>query len=320
MLSGGQVLAIDLEGEMQEFCAQYGGRYIDIGSPEGERINILDIPPDTDQPLEVGTNHLISFAGAVRGGTIPPGSEWNALAEAYRIALIDRHWITADGHVTPGIEWHRDDAPLLNDISRILQIQQSDTGHSLAEMLLPYSEGLYAPYFNVSTTFDIRNEHLVIFGLKRVNADTNMTLLRVYLWQVMGLIWGEVLRRFAVNPDIATHVFLDEVWKLLEAPNGGPAIENMARRFRKRRAALWMATQQINEFLGSDVGQRILDVVSNKYLLQLPPTAAKKIQEQYGLSDSMTHHLSRLGTGQGILMLPQRSMEVMTAVPKAWAY
>ncbi|MHB8087282.1 MAG: hypothetical protein ACYDH2_03445 [Anaerolineaceae bacterium] len=65
MFSGGRVMAIDLEGEMKTFCENYGGRYIQVGSVSGERINILDIPPDTEDPLTAGTEHLISFFGAV---------------------------------------------------------------------------------------------------------------------------------------------------------------------------------------------------------------------------------------------------------------
>jgi len=59
----------------------------------------------------------------------------------------------------------------------------------------------------------------------------------VYLWQVMGLMWSEVLRRNEGRPEVANHVMLDEVWALLRTPWGAAAIENMARRFRKCRGA-----------------------------------------------------------------------------------
>lgn len=80
--------------------------------------------------------------------------------------------------------------------------------------------------------------------------------LRVYLWQVMGLMWSEVLRRNDENPGVANHVMLDDVWALLRTPGGVAAIENMARRFRKRRGALWMTSQQIGEFLEKEHGRQ----------------------------------------------------------------
>ena len=71
--------------------------------------------------------------------------------------------------------------------------------------------------------------------------------LQVYLWQVMGLMWSEVLRRNEERPDVANHLMLDEVWPLLRTPGGAAAIENMARRFRKRRGALWMPCHFVDE-------------------------------------------------------------------------
>lgn len=315
-LNGGSVMAIDVEGEMRQFCEQYDGRYIEVGSASGDRINILDIPPDADDPLLAGTEHLIAFCEAVRGQPIPKGLEWNALAEAYRRAVEDRGWLAGEtkGHKEPN--WIHTDAPRIGDIVRIMETASSPTSKSLAEMLRPYAEGVYARYFNTPTTFDIKDETLVIFGLQHVNAVSDQ--LRVYLWQVMGLIWGEVVRRNKINPNSDQHVMLDEIWKLLETPGGGAAIENMARRFRKRRAALWMATQEVGEFLDSPGGRRILSVVGNTFLMEQRPVEAKRLQQTFELSDHMTQSLQRLGTGHGILVTPEGALRVWVAVPEGW--
>ncbi len=315
-LNGGSVLAVDVEGEMQGFCEQYGGRYIEVGSASGERINILDIPPDREDPLLAGTEHLIAFCSAVRGQPIPKGLEWNALAEAYRLAIEDRGWLGRCGQEQTVSEWHHEDAPRLADIVRILETAPSPTAKSLAEMLRPYAQGVYAPYFNTPTTFDITDEQLVVFGLQHVNDVSDQ--LRVYLWQVLGLMWGEVVRRNTADPQAAQHVMLDEVWKLLEAPGGAAAIESMARRFRKRRTALWLATQEVGEFLDSPVGRRILSVVGNTFLMEQRPVEAKRIQETLELSDHMAQSLQRLGTGRGVLVTPQGTIRVWVAVPEGW--
>jgi hypothetical protein len=316
LLAGCRAMAIDVEGEMKDFCDRYGGRYIEVGTASGERINVLDIPPDSQDPLLAGTEHLIAFCEAVRGQPIPKGREWNALAEAYQMALEDRGWLTQSGNSSSPSRWKHEDAPRLSDIARILETAPSETSRSLAEMLRPYAQGVYAPYFNTPTTFDITEESLVVFGLQHVNAVSDQ--LRVYLWQVMGLIWGEVIRRHAAAPSGAQHVFLDEVWKLMEAPGGGAAIENMARRFRKRRTALWMASQEVGEFLDSPDGRRILSVVGNTFLMEQRPVEARRLQQTLSLSDHVTHSLQRLGTGHGILVLPEGNIRVWVAVPDAW--
>jgi len=317
LVAGNNVMAVDIEGEMQEFCDQYGGRYIEIGGLTGERINVLDIPPDSANPLEHGTKHLVAFCEAVRGRDIPKGPEWNALAEAYRLALEDRQLIE------PGTgklikEWKAEDAPILKDIMRILANSRRAEAGSLAEMLHPYAEGLYREYFNTPTTFDIRNERLVVFGMRNANESGtwNDQELQVYLWQVMGLMWSEVLRRNDENPGVANHVMLDEVWALLRTPGGAAAIENMARRFRKRRGALWMASQQIGEFLEKEHGRQILSVVGAKLLMGVSPFEAKRMQGPFELSDYYIDMLTQLGHGEGLLQLSNAILKVWIRIPR----
>ena len=317
MVGGNNVMAVDIEGEMQGFCDQYGGRYIEIGGRTGERINVLDIPPDSDNPLEHGTKHLVAFCEAVRGRVIPKGPEWNALAEAYRLALEDRRLVEpGTGRVMR--EWRAEDAPLLKDIARILANSRRAEAASLAEMLHPYADGLYKEYFNTPTTFDIRNERLVVFGMRSANESGTWDdqELQVYLWQVMGLMWSEVLRRNEARPEVANHVMLDEVWALLRTPGGAAAIENMARRFRKRRGALWMASQQVGEFLEKEHGRQILSVVGAKLLMGVSPFEAKRMQGPFELSEYYVDMLTQLGHGEGLLQLSNAVLKIWIRIPQ----
>lgn len=325
MISGGRVLAVDIEGELEEYCNYYGGKYIEVGRKNGELINVLDVPVDTDDEdndvLGAGTEHLISFCEAVRGASIPQGPEWNALADAYKATMIDRDFIKENNDHTISVKssnWNREDAPRLSDVADILGRSPDPVWQSLYQMLLPYVQGVYANYFNKATTFNIRDEKLVIFGLKTVNTHSSSNQLRVYLWQILGLIWSEVLSRYAGDKTTANNVMLDEVWALLKAPGGASAIENMARRFRKRRAGLWLATQEVGEFLDSPDAKKILSIVGNTFLMDQRPTEARLLQNIYSLSDDMTAHLTRLGTGKGIMMLPEKTLRVSVAVPKEW--
>ena len=317
LVAGNNVMAVDIEGEMRGFCDRYGGRYIEIGGLTGERINVLDTPPDSDNPLEHGTKHLVAFCEAVRGRAIPKGPEWNALAEAYRLALEDRRLIEpGTGRLMKA--WQTEDAPLLKDIMRILANSRRAEAASLAEMLHPYADGLFREYFNTPTTFDIRNERLVVFGMRNANESGTWDdqELQVYLWQVMGLMWSEVLRRHEARPEVANHVMLDEVWALLRTPGGAAAIENMARRFRKRRGALWMASQQIGEFLEKEHGRQILSVVGAKLLMGVSPIEAKRMQGPFELSDYYIDMLTQLGHGEGLLQLSNAVLKVWIRIPQ----
>jgi type IV secretory pathway VirB4 component len=317
LIAGDSVMAIDIEGEMQSFCDQYGGRYIEIGGVSGERINVLDIPPDSDNPLEHGTKHLVAFCEAIRGSSVPKGPQWNVLAEAYKLALEDRGMIDPISG-EPLSAWRCEDAPLLNDVTRILTQLKRPEAVSLSEMLHPYSNGLYKEFFNIQTTFDVRKERLVVFGMRHVNESGTWDdqELQVYLWQVMGFIWSEVLRRNLENPQVLNHVMLDEVWALLRAPGGAAAIENIARRSRKRRAALWMASQQIGEFLDKKHGRKILSVVGTKLLMGVSPFEANRMRDPFELSDYLIDTLTKLGYGEAMLQMANAVLKVWIRSPK----
>jgi hypothetical protein len=185
-------------------------------------------------------------------------------------------------------------------------------------LCITYSECLYAQYFNTPTTFNIRDEWLVVFGMRHVNESGtwNDQDLQVYLLQVMGLLWGEALRRNQATPEVGNHVMLDEVWALLRTPGGAAAIKNMARRFRKRRAALWIATQQIGGFLEKEHGRQILSVVGTNFLMGMSPFEAQRMQNPFELSDFLVDLLTQLSHSRGLLQMPNAVLHVSVCIPK----
>jgi len=316
LFSGGSVIAIDIEGEMKGLCKQYGGRYIDVGTTSGERINVLDIPPDSDNPLTAGIEQFIGFFGAISNHPVEKGAEWNALAAAYTSVMKDRNWLSETSIDLS--KWKNEEAPRLHDIYRVLTQQGDSISTSLANMIHPYSEGCYSSYFNTTTTFDIKDERLVIFGLKEVSQAKDKTQAQVYMWCIMSLIWGEILRRNHADPTMTNHVILDEVWLLMKLPGGGDAVENMARRFRKRRACLWMGTQTIGEFLDSNEGRNILSIASNVFMMKQGNIEIDRVQSILRFSDSVKNAVPGLETGEGILVTPAGTVRLMIMVPQYW--
>ena len=111
-------------------------------------------------------------------------------------------------------------------------------------------------------------------------------------------------------------ILLDEVWALLRAPGGAAAIENIARRSRKRRAALWMASQQIGEFLDKEHGRKILSVVGTKLLMGVSPFEANRMRDPFDLSDYLIDTLTKLGNGEAMLRMANAVLKVWIRSPK----
>jgi hypothetical protein len=176
---------------------------------------------------------------------------------------------------------------------------------------------VYASYFNTPSTLDVTDERLVVFGLGDVHASSASDVRkRAYLWQVMSIIWAETVRRHNENSDHITDVFLDEVWALLKAPGSGEAIENMARRYRKRHGILWMATQEVDEFLHQKVGQRILKIMGSTMLMSQTDYAADQLQDLLHFSDYIRSLLVKMPTGKAVMKLPVGTKVVRNYVPE----
>jgi hypothetical protein len=310
LMRGNTVFAVDLKGEMEDFVEAYGGRYVNVGASSGDRINVLDVPLGDDQPLIAGIEQLVAFTSTVLQRKIEHGVEWNSLADAYEAAVKDRI-----GSLNPG-DWSPQKAPVLSDIAGVLE-HMGDTGRSLAAGLKPYASGVYSQFFNTPSTLDVSNERLVVFGLGDIHTSSAADIRkRAYLWQVMSIIWSETVSRHRKNPDNITDVFLDEVWALLQAPGGGEAIENMARRYRKRNGILWMATQEVDEFLHSEVGRRILKIVGSTILMSQTEYAADDLQGLLHFSDYIRNLLVEMPTGKSVIKLPVGLKVVRTFIPE----
>jgi hypothetical protein len=310
LMRGNTVFAVDLEGEMEDFVEAYGGRYVKVGASSGDRINVLDVPLDDDQPLIAGVEQLVAFTSTVLQRKIEHGLEWNALADAYEVAVKDRIGsLNAE-------DWSPQKAPVLSDISDVLE-HMGETGLSLVAGLKPYASGVYSQFFNTPSTLDISNERLVVFGLGDIHRSSSADIRkRAYLWQVMSIIWAETVSRHRKNPAHITDVFLDEVWALLKAPGGGEAIENMARRYRKRQGILWMATQEVDEFLHSEVGRRILKIVGTTVLMSQSEYAADDLQKLLHFSDYIRNMLVEMPTGKSVIKLPVGTKVIRTFIPE----
>lgn len=310
LMRGNTVFAVDLEGEMKEFVKTYGGKYVNVGSSGGDRINVLDIPLDDEEPLVSGVEQLVAFTSTVLGREINHGQEWNLLAEAYEAAVKDRL-----GSLNPR-DWSPQKAPVLSDITGILE-QMGEAGQSLSAGLKPYASGVYSQFFNTPSTLDVSSERLVVFGLGDTHTSSTADIRkRAYLWQIMSTIWAETVRRHCQDPTHITDVFLDEVWALLQAPGGAEAIENMARRYRKRQGILWMATQEVDEFLHSDVGRRILKIIGTTILMSQSHFAADGLKDLLHFSDYIRNTLVEMPTGKLVMKLPVGTKIVRNFVPE----
>ena len=114
----------------------------------------------------------------------------------------------------------------------------------------------------------------------------------------LGVLWDAVRRDLA--PKL---VVVDEAWKVMRQASGAEFIEELARSARHYNAGLQLATQDIVEFLRSDVGEPIVKQCDIRILLGQAPDGADALARYFDLTPAERRSLLHARPGEGLLFV-----------------
>jgi type IV secretion system protein VirB4 len=124
------------------------------------------------------------------------------------------------------------------------------------------------------------------FGTARLQAFEMTRLLesgeRVVLPVLSYLFWR--VERSLDDGQAPSLLLIDEAWRALLHPVWAERINAWLRRLRKRNAGVWLATQHLDEILGSEFASVILDSCPSRVVL--PDSSARERLEVYGRGSS----------------------------------
>ena len=290
LLQGHRVFVVDLENEFRSLTEDLGGIYLDLKRRSEHKMNLLDLNPEAEDPIADGLSVLVGFMQVLAGEQLDALESGVILPDAY-LQTLAQAGITPDDPAS----WHNE-PPLLSDLMAVMQSMPQEAAQHLAALLNQYAAGLYAEDFSRPTNVDVgHGASLVAFGLSQVRD----TMLAVRLWQIQNHIWSRVLSGPARRP---THVILDEGWHLLKFRGMGEQLGAMARRFRKRAAALHVATQQVADLAATPDAEVIRDNAGTVILFGQSTIAAERLVKLFGLNALEAAELPRLGKGDAILI------------------
>ncbi|MCC6190632.1 MAG: ATP-binding protein [Anaerolineales bacterium] len=261
----------------------------------GHAINIMDINLASENPWSSAAESLAAFVEAILGERLgAPG--FNALVECYQATM--EKW---GFHASDQSSWGASrPAPTLAALVDTLSAHANPHSQGLAQVLLQYACGLYADLFNQPTSVNSGSAQLMVFGMRSLRENVERTLAPVFAWQVLRLVWNEVVAAGASQP---IHLFIDEAWYLLEQPGAAERLERMARSFRKYNAALHLATQDTQRLVSSPEARVIAEIARIKMLFgQESDSAVRRLGELFGLSPAEQADLLRARKGEGLLL------------------
>jgi type IV secretory pathway VirB4 component len=294
---GVQVEIIDPEDEYTRLADAVGGIIVRLGAPD-MKINPLDLPVGDRRPDVLTRRGLfLHTLIAVLLGHVPPPGEKAALDRA--ILAVYR-----DAGITPDPRTHGRPAPLLADLTAVLQADPDPAATELAARLAPWVVGSFKDLFDGPTHRP--DGHLVVWSLRHLPDElrTVGTLLALdHIWRQVDLPREYRDRREGSRPEGRRRlVVVDEGWLLMRDGDGARFLFRMSKAARKRNAGLTVVTQDAVDVLGTDLGQAVVSNAATQILLKQAPPAIDAVGDAFGLTAGERRLLLAARTGQGLLI------------------
>ncbi|MEO9236895.1 MAG: DUF87 domain-containing protein [Jatrophihabitantaceae bacterium] len=293
MYQGVEVAVIDPEDEYRTLTAAVGGTDIHLGAP-GVRLNPFDLPIHTradgrrtapQDALLRRTLFLHTVITVLLGGE--PPVEQRTVLDAALAHTYQRAGITADPRT-----WTRP-APILADLRGALIRIGAGPAQELAARLHPFVEGAYSGLFDGPSTTR-PDGHLLLFSLRELPYE----LKPVGSLLTLDTIWRRVSNPTDRRPRL---VIVDEAWLLMQQPAGAQFLYRLAKAARKHWTGLTVATQDVADVLGSDLGKAVVANAATQILLRQAPQAIDQITAAFHLSGGERQFLVSAERGQGLL-------------------
>ncbi len=293
LYQGVEVAVVDPEDEYRTLAAAVGGTDIHLGA-HGVRLNPFDLPVHTrvdgrrtapDDALLRRTLFLHTVISVLLGGE-PPAGQRTAL-DAALARTYQRAGITANPRT-----WTRP-APILADLRDALARIGTPAALDLAARLHPFVEGAYSGLFDGPSTTRL-DGHLLLFSLR----DLADELKPVGTLLTLDAIWRRVSTPVDRRPRL---VIVDEAWLLMQQPAGAQFLYRLAKAARKHWTGLTVATQDVADVLGSDLGRAVVANAATQILLRQAPQAIDQITTAFHLSAGERQFLLSAERGQGLL-------------------
>lgn len=337
-LDGVRTVIIDPEGEYNIITKALGGANVVIANDSEMIMNPFDleVTENEDGSMELDINEkvgdLLNLIGVMSGGLTP---EQESLISFVLSDLYARFGFTTDPD-----SLYKEEAELIGDnfehhakklmptfsdfyklLSEFAEKKGNETLGPVANTLRMFTkDGVYG-MFDRQTAPELAN----LTGAPVINFDVSRleeNILRpIGMYIAMNWTWEKFVKR---NPFLAKRIIVDETWMLLN-PNmagheyTGQALETMARRCRKRKCVLCVASQSFREFAEDPRGRAILTNSPVNFFLRQKESDIEEVQKMFQLSDGEAGFLGRSQKGQFLLKIGNEST-VGQAVPFSYEH
>ena len=273
---------IDPEGEYADMARAAGGRVLSPGVP-GEGMNPFVIERGDSEEMLQRIGSLRRLIEVMVGESL--GAE--------RRASLD--------HALAGYYAKPRERTGFRDFYKYLQEDEAGDP-ALARLLRPFATGSLRHLLSDEGDDLLGNEALVtVFDLR---------LLEPELRPAAAMVCTETVWAAAAQDPKPRLLVVDEVWSIMQHPEGAAFMVSMAKRARKHRLGLQFITQDVQDLLSEDTsrtitghsGRALLQNAAFKLLLQQDAAAISTVGDAFDLPEDLQRWLLSCPRGDGLLL------------------
>ena len=281
---------IDPEGEYADMARAAGGRVLSPGVP-GEGMNPFVIERGDSEEMLQRIGSLRRLIEVMVGESL--GAE--------RRASLD--------HALAGYYSQPRERTGFRDFYKYLQESEtgdrdpeSSSGQALARLLRPFATG--------SLRHLLSDEGDDLLGSEALVTVFDLRLLEPELRPAAAMVCTETVWAAAAQDPKPRLLVVDEVWSIMQHPEGAAFMVSMAKRARKHRLGLQFITQDVQDLLSEDTsrtitghsGRALLQNAAFKLLLQQDAAAISTVGDAFDLPEDLQRWLLSCPRGDGLLL------------------
>jgi len=302
---GLQDLIIDPDGEYHPLCVALGGKSLRLAPGSEQHLNPFDLVP---QGIDMGQYSVdrsrgdrladkvqalhalfdIMLSDRTPSGVTTLTAREKGLLDRAIYETYNRAGITAD------LGTHNRQVPLMRDLYQVLKdgLCGRDT-FGLTDRLHRYVDGSLSGIFRSQTDVEL-NGHLVVFDIREMSGEE---LRPVGVFLIMDFVWTQVL-----SSRRPRKLYIDEAWSLIQHPEGGRFLANVARRARKHYLALCTVTQNPELFAQDVWGSVVASNAATKVLKKQDQTSVEAVTKSFQLTAGERQRLLTFGKHEALLL------------------
>ncbi|HWA52298.1 MAG TPA: ATP-binding protein [Patescibacteria group bacterium] len=284
LMLGSEIIIIDPEAEYKPLTDAVGGEYISFSFNSPAKIN----PFDLSQIYEEGENQLglkiLSLHSLFRVIMGELNATQDAMLDRALVMTYRSKGITQD----PGTQTK--EPPLIEDLYKTLIGMEVPEALDLAARIEKYVKGSFVGIFDQQTNIDITNP-FTVFSIQ----DLQEVLRPIAMFIILDFIWTKVKKDKKKRL-----LIVDEAWIMMRYPDTAQFLWSVVKRARKYFLGLTTITQDVEDFLGQDIGKAIVTNSSLRVLLKQSPAAIDKVGDLFYLSQGERQLLMAANVGEGI--------------------